>query len=995
MTSVLNLFSNFSDSNKNKSITEIAAEYKNRKPDLNTQSPALSQGEKFKKYQKKIKKNLEKNINNVNSKEGFQGIQDIQNNLQLNPNSLTSQSINIIENNNYTSQQQQTIANLQEEYQNTLSEYESLTAQINGATTGYLNRVNPNNPYLGKNIKIGKNVMYVTQQGVAKLYPTKAIFNSTAGSNNCPSQQSIVTLNIPWSSSYATAGVNIPSNPPLITGTPMTAEQSCGNEGTNVFVNKLINNPTATYQGCYADNTTNPLMTFIGGAPQPPSVNLQNGNFSQPQIPNNTYSFINSNTTVPGWNFNALIFNNWGGWGYPLPYPQGSQCAAIYLNAIISQNIQLNSGTYNLSFYACSATNYGSAPVNVFLGGQSNIIYNFTPTTTSGWQQYNTSFTITSSGNYALGFQTLQGSNQWSNVGIQNIQISVSGTSESGTYTYNQCKNAAIDAGYQYFALQDVNTSTSQGYCAVSDNQPVITSLGPGLVPNGQQALWASNTSGQNGNTAILSITGALSVLNANGSSVYNSPTSNANPSNYLGCYGDGPNRAMPLYNNGAQQYNNAQCQQIAQQNGALYYGLQNSTSGQTAQCAISSDWAQTSQYGTAGNCTEIGDGSYSGGGWSNAVYNASLPQSNYFLILQDDGNMVIYRGTSPTDIQGVIWATGTNGQLQDANPTYAAANGKYGQNWISQGSTLATGDFIGSTSGNLALIMQSDGNLVLYTFTMVSNCQKMADGNTGAGIGSNALYDIGNTGIPDNMSQLAYIDQNSELHSYPSSNTKYSNTYTKMPGNDSSGHDIQGASFGNATVGSCKTACNKNADCAGFSFSNNVCYPKTSSMYPNGARELNPDFNLFIRGKKPISPPIGAPSTVNNVDSISYQNYVNGGNIGKKYGLANATSSQKQQLDQLQTRMNLLTSQINQMTGKFDSGTNKAQTQSQTNVEGIQEYLQGLESTNSQINNFNTNVERILSDSDIVVLQKNYDYLFWSILATGTVLITMNIIKN
>jgi hypothetical protein len=80
-------------------------------------------------------------------------------------------------------------------------------------------------------------------------------------------------------------------------------------------------------------------------------------------------------------------------------------------------------------------------------------------------------------------------------------------------------------------------------------------------------------------------------------------------------------------------------------------------------------------------------------------------------------------------------------------------------------------------------------------------------------------------------------------------------------------------------------------------------------------------------------------------------------------------------------------------MTGKFDSGTNQAQTQSQMNVEGIQEYLQGLESTNSQINNFNTNVERILSDSDIVVLQKNYDYLFWSILAAGTVLITMNIL--
>jgi hypothetical protein len=91
------------------------------------------------------------------------------------------------------------------------------------------------------------------------------------------------------------------------------------------------------------------------------------------------------------------------------------------------------------------------------------------------------------------------------------------------------------------------------------------------------------------------------------------------------------------------------------------------------------------------------------------------VPQSNYFLILQDDGNVVIYRGTSPSDNQGVIWATGTNGQQQDVNPNYAASNGKYGQNWIPQGSTLAAGDFIGSTSGNMALVMQGDGNLVLY----------------------------------------------------------------------------------------------------------------------------------------------------------------------------------------------------------------------------------------------------------------------------------------
>ena len=60
-------------------------------------------------------------------------------------------------------------------------------------------------------------------------------------------------------------------------------------------------------------------------------------------------------------------------------------------------------------------------------------------------------------------------------------------------------------------------------------------------------------------------------------------------------------------------------------------------------------------------------------------------------------------------------------------------------------------------------------------------------------------------------------------------------------------------------------------------------------------------------------------------------------------------------------------------------------------------EYLNELNYTDNKIKGFNTNtnIENILSDSDIVVLQKNYDYLFWSILATGTVVVAMNIVKK
>ena len=839
MANIENLISNFNDFSKIKSVTDVASKYSNNNiigsPE---QSPSLSQGNKFKKYQKKIENNLEKKIHNFNLKsndkikEGFEGLLNDE-------DSLTSQSNNVIQNN---SSQKETIQNLQQEYQNTLSEYKKLTKQITNSTTGYLERVNPNNPYLGKNIifTTGEQA-YVTKQGVVKLYSVDSngvseIYKNTAGKNGCPIEKPI-SINLPWKKNYS-SGETLQSSPPLIIGSQMQSGQSCGNEGSNIFVNKMLNYFKTTFEGCYADNVTTPLMTFIGGSPT------------------------------------------------------------------------------------------SSNPTN-------------------------------------------------------------------GSFNYDQCQQSATDGGYQYFALQSVDPSTSKGYCAVSNSLSDSTSLGNGFIIKNYIPLWSSNTSGQTGNSAILKNTGTLSLINSAGQSIFNTPYDNAQPSNYLGCYGDNSNRAIPLYNNASQEYNLQQCQQIAQQNGAKYFGLQNSTSGQNATCGFSSDWAQISEYGVAGNCTKISDGSWSGGGWSNAVYNTTDPNSNYFLILQDDGNMVIYRGTSPTDNQGAIWGSATNTQQKDANPSYAAINGKYGKNWIASDSTLAAGDFVGSNNGSIALAMQSDGNLVLYTFEMETNCKKMNDGNTGGGIGANALYNTGSVGFETNLFKIGYIDQDSKLHEYPQNNIQYNNKYTKIEGVDSVGNDIPGSLLDNATEESCTTVCNNNAQCAGFSFSNNTCYPKTSSMYPAGSKIYDPNSNLFIREKSPINNPVGVSSDINNIDSVLYQNYLNGGEIDKEYGLANATSIQKQQLAQLQTKMDQLSSQISTLTGKLGSSSNKVETQTQKNMQGIKTYLNNIKSANNKIVGFDTNIENILNDSDIVVLQKNYDYLFWSIIAAGTVLVAMNVVKK
>jgi hypothetical protein len=1002
MTTMVNMFSLFDlDDNKNINEENNALTQSSSSSD-HYDSPALNQGKKFKKYQYKIQKHLEQNIDNVNSKEGFSVDKLQSSNNELNGKQLTTETSQILSKTNIAPQQQ-TMNALEKEYNNTLAQYEKLTQQITGSATTYLDRVNSNNPYLGKNIQIGNKIMYVTKQGVAKLYPTTNILNNTAGQNGCPPASQVLKVNIPWSDSYATSGATIPTKPSLISGTPMVLGQSCGNEGTNVFVNEIMNPPTSKYVGCYADNATNPLMTYIGGTPPLPTA-IRNGNFSQQSIANNSFqpmvpsfSLWTYDPSSPN-NSTAWLINNSTAWGYPIPYPSGNQAACIQGLQSFGQSIYLQTGSYNISFYACGRPGYnGANTINLFCGQsgtfkQMPTFLSFTAPTTA-WKKYNTTLNISNSGNYILGFYgTINNVNN--STAIQNVQLN-SGN-QTGNYNYQQCQQAAIDSGYQYFALQNVNPTTAQGYCAVTNDLPTATKLGQAMVPSGQTPLWSSKTQGQVGNTAILSVTGALSVLSSSGQSVFNTPNSTAQPGNYLGCYGDGPNRAMPFYNNGSQQYNLQQCQQIAQQTGNAYFGLQNSTSGTTAQCAISNNWAMTSEYGTAGNCTKLSNGTYSGGGWSNAVYNTSVPNSNYYLILQDDNNLCIYRGTGPNDNQGLIWNAGTNGKAQQANTTYAAANGKYGQNWISSGSTLASGDFVGSTNGNIALIMQNDGNLVLYTFQNVINCQKMSDGNTGGGVSANALYNIGQVGVIGDIGKLAYIDENAELHAYPSSNSKNTNSYTTFTGMDSNGNDIPNASYGKATVQQCQATCNAMNNCSGFAFSNNVCYPKNSGMYPNGSRQLNPQVDLYMRNAVPKNTPIGVQSNTNSINTISYKNFVNGGSFAGAYGLAaNISPTQQKQLEHLEDRIKLLSQQMAKSNDTLNSDNYSVTNQTLKNMQGLGNYVGQMVNTKSQIQQFNkNNMDNIVEDSDITVLQQNYNYLFWSILATGTVLVSMNMLK-
>lgn len=822
---------------------------------------SLNQGKQFKKYQKKFNNSIIKNSSKDNEKvnkkrEGFvnneqetmlrkkeDGYKSVLENQERGTNLVNSLNKRDIDE----------LKKLESTYNDLIQQYISIQKSISDSTLAKIDRTSPNNPYLNKTIRFNNgSIGYVTNQGIVKIYGDDDIYTTTAGKNGCPGPSPTINIDLDFSN-YSVEGSIIPTSPQLITGTQMIKGQSCGNEGSNVFVNKIINDSNVNYEGCYADNSTSPLMTFVGDSPT---------------------------------------------------------------------------------------------------------------------------------------------------------------SNAAGSYTYEQCKEAAIDSYNQYFALQGVNPSTSKGYCAVSNNLQVSTSLGIGMVPSSQTILWDSKTYGNNPGSTVSFINGSISVLNSSGAAIFSTPIRSPTPSNYIGCYSDKSARAMPLYNNGAHKYSNSQCQQIAQSQGATYYGIQDSKSGLKAQCALSSNLMDSQKYGLANNCTQISDGSWSGGGWSNAIYSTLTPSDNYYLILQDDGNMVIYKGNAPDDNQGLIWSSKTNGKQQQPNPNYVASKGKYGNNWIPSGSTLSPGDFVGSTDGSICLIMQNDGNLVLYTFNMIENCQKMSDGNIGGGIGANALYNIGKVGIQGNIGKVGYIDQDSVLKEYPDSMLGYINEYDIYPNTDSIGNDIK--SFVALDETQCQIECNNTLNCAAYSYmpSTKTCWLKNNGAYPKGSKELLNDRILGIRKPKLISSTT-CGKEIKEINTLDYNNYNKGTLMtpDTQCGVSLITQDDKIKLDNIKTKLSIIGNDIATKMETLYNEDNKIYEKINMNAEQFKNNLEKYKNINKLINqelklhsnysiegmrNLNiNNINGMLSDTDLKVLQGNYSYIMWSILAVGILTITINMMKK
>jgi hypothetical protein len=564
-----------------------------------------------------------------------------------------------------------------------------------------------------------------------------------------------------------------------------------------------------------------------------------------------------------------------------------------------------------------------------------------------------------------------------------------------GYTSLDKCQDYAINNSYQYFGMQDYQTD-GISQCVVSNDIDKIQMYGDGSKQTTLIALWASNTYGNQGAYASLTSEGILNVYSSSGDILFSTPNGPSDCKNYYSVTNNSDS-----YGNDITSVTNTtldNCQLLCNNNDNCA-GIVFGKSGSYANtCWIKNVMTSPTPNNDLDSYTK----------------NPSLQNKQnckFFLILQDDGNMCIYRGQDPSNNTGVVWASATNGSQNSINNDWKSTNGKSGANYIMSGTTLASGEWIGSTDGSLQLYMQTDGNLVLYTSNTKSGCITDANGNTYGGSLVNAVYKLNSVGNSSTLGKIGYIDSDSNLREYPDSLLGFSNDYQIYQDYDISGDSLYLIKA--LDESGCQTICNNDEKCVAYTYnSKNMynCSVKSKNTLTSGVKQSSPGSVLGIRKPKVLNTS-GCSSEIVDIDTIHYDSYIKGDPMSSDTQCNASIVSQEDRIkmDNISSQLFILGQDIaSKMETLYDKDNNiykKLNTNAQQFKKDIEKYkqinmeiqsnnnIEGMQNMNSS-KNIN-DINGMLSDTDLIVLQENYSYILWSILAVGILTITLSTIKK
>ncbi len=421
------------------------------------------------------------------------------------------------------------------------------------------------------------------------------------------------------------------------------------------------------------------------------------------------------------------------------------------------------------------------------------------------------------------------------------------------------------------------------------------------------------------------------------------------------------------------------------------------------------------------------------GEGFSIGCWELYEQYPSFSMRLSDDGEITIVNNRNPNDIlyrnmnqisnqaeTQMVSIAGANKTMMPWADRPDWVNGSINRGGVLTSysmnpSTLVNGQYISSPTGKCRLIFNksagSSGALVLeYSVYNVSQTQGATTGtdkdNNLIGNGGNySQYYLTKVDKPNIKGKMAYIDINSGLHEYPSAMTEFENDYIQMK--DFQPYSLSGTvDTTSRKEDACRTACNNDPSCAGYTYTNSVCTRYTdTNIYPKGNRILDEGKVTHIRKKK-----ITANSSntshftcnkfINNVDSVVYTSYPETSNMNPQQKCALGLILEPR-MAELQTKNTAAVDKGKEIKGSINrvyTNQNELKETINTKSEEIEYGISRQEAVKKQIDKFDdsniTNTATV-TDTELLLLSDNYKYVLWSIMMVGAGVIAIKSFRS
>lgn len=381
------------------------------------------------------------------------------------------------------------------------------------------------------------------------------------------------------------------------------------------------------------------------------------------------------------------------------------------------------------------------------------------------------------------------------------------------------------------------------------------------------------------------------------------------------------------------------------------------------------------------------------------AIFNCSAEYAKCtggILTLKDDGNLVLSNGRT------VIWQSNTK-KIGVPLKQYNAESSKYKRNFLKTGEFLYPNEFIGSPSGNCALLCDIKDNICslsivyyLWGCNMGGQQPSTFPGNNNGYItdidGFRATYSVNETNKDTSLNgKVIYINRDMERMVYPEKMLSLSNEYIRAGSYSQDSSSIK--TISNSDLDNCKSECSAINNCYGiihYNTDKNCELKGKTEIYPNNLkRELSYDAEMFVRKYKIANPNSCNGDIINEKITAELPlKMIDGGNMTPDTlcTLGEATSEQLQVVKNRETELEGAMSDVSKSLTDLNVQNNKLDSRVKRVVNVLNDKTRSYNAVIHNTNKAKEDIDNIIAMSSVSKLEnvrENMNYMAWTAVAS------------